>query len=171
MKKSVWAMLNEQEKELLRKVEPDALRELDEDELSAVHDRIRRARNKYSKNYRRQAAAQVGKDASRAKAHAKNARTAVKAEAFEDALARTSRRLAKLARDSADELKAERLAAARAVKGGKGGKGGKARQPAARGSKVKAASGKEQRRTPSSKRDQAAARAATRRTEAKRGRR
>ncbi len=98
MKKSVWAMLNEQEKELLRKVEPDALRDLDEDELSAVHDRIRRARNKYSKNYRRQAAAQVGKDASRAKAHAKNARTAVKAEAFEDALARTSRRLAKLAR-------------------------------------------------------------------------
>lgn len=168
MKKSVWAMLNEQEKELLRKVEPDALGDLDEDELSAVHDRIRRARNKYSKNYRRQAAAQVGKDASRAKAHAKNARTAVKAEAFEDALARTSRRLAKLARDSADELKAERLAAARA---GKGGKGGKARKAAAKGSKVKGSSGKKQRRTPSSKRNQAAARAATRRTEAKRGRR
>ncbi len=168
MKTSTWAMLNDQEKELLRKVEPDALRELDEDELSAVHDRIRRARNKYSKLYRRRAAAQVGKDATRAKAHGKHARTAVKAEAFEDALARTSRRLAKLARDSADELKAERLAAARAAKGGKGGK---ARKPAAKGSKVKGASGKKQRRTPSSKRDQAAARAATRRTEAKRGRR
>jgi hypothetical protein len=59
--------------------------------------------------HRRQASAQVGEDRSRAKAATKNLRTAVKAEAFEDALARTSAALAKAARATARELKAERL--------------------------------------------------------------
>ena len=52
-------------------------------------------------------------DASRAAASSKNQRTRAKAEVFEDALARVSRRLAALARQSAAELRAERLAAAR----------------------------------------------------------
>jgi hypothetical protein len=41
---------------------------------------------------------------------------ALKAEAFEEALARVSRRVATLARQSAAELRAERLAAARAAR-------------------------------------------------------
>ena len=44
----------------------------------------------------------------------------MKAEAFEDALSRVSRRIAALARQSAAELRAERLAAARAVRRGQG---------------------------------------------------
>ena len=42
-----------------------------------------------------------------------HARTAAKAEVFEDVLARVSRQLAKAARASAQELREERLAAAR----------------------------------------------------------
>jgi hypothetical protein len=48
-------------------------------------------------------------DAARGAASAKNRRTRDKAEVFEDALARVSRRLATLARQQADELRAERL--------------------------------------------------------------
>jgi hypothetical protein len=44
----------------------------------------------------------------------------MKAEAFEEALSRVSRRVAALARQSAAELRAERLAAARAAKQGRG---------------------------------------------------
>src|SRR3954454_19404523 len=117
MNNAVWAMLNETEKGLLRDAEPSSITGLDEDGLVELHDRIRRARNKYSKLYRRRAGAQVEQDATRAGAHAQHARTAAKAEAFEDALARVSRALAKAAKASADELKAERLAAARAVRG------------------------------------------------------
>ena len=65
MKNDIWAMLNESEQALLREIEPRKLRKLDEDELVAVHQRVRRARNKYSKNYRRGAAAQVAKDGGR----------------------------------------------------------------------------------------------------------
>ena len=106
------AMLNESEQELLRATEPRELKRLDEDELSALHDRVRRARNKYSKLYRRRASAQVSADRSRKRAHAAHAKAARKAEGFEDALARVSRRLADLADTAAAELKAERLAAA-----------------------------------------------------------
>jgi hypothetical protein len=95
MHDSVWAMLNEAEKGLLRDAEPRALATLDEDELLAVHDRLRRVRNKYAKLYRRRAAEQVAGDASRGRAHAAHARTATKAEAFEEALARVSRLVAK----------------------------------------------------------------------------
>jgi len=106
-------MLNEAEKELLRDAEPHNLGKLDEDELLALHDRIRRARNKYSKLYRRRAGEQVETDSARAKASGQHARTRRKAEAFEDALARVSRSLATAAKASAAALKAERLAAAR----------------------------------------------------------
>lgn len=106
------AMLNESEQELLRAAEPRELKRLDEDELAALHDRIRRARNKYSKLYRRRASSQVSTDRARARAHAAHVKAARKAEGFEDALARVSRRLADLAEVAAAELKAERLAAA-----------------------------------------------------------
>ena len=113
MNKQLLAMMNALEHELLRDVYDGDLGSLDEDDLIELHDRVRRARNKYSKLYRRQAGAQVATDASRAKASAKNQRTRDKAEIFEDALARVSRRLAALARESAAELRTERLAAAR----------------------------------------------------------
>src|SRR5215475_8788980 len=113
MNKATWAMLNEGEKALLRQAEASELARLDEDELIDLHTRVRRARNKYTTLYRRRASLQVKADAGRAKAHAQHARTAVKAEAFEDALARVSRVLAKAARANAVALRAERLDTAR----------------------------------------------------------
>jgi len=107
------ATLSLPERLLIEQTEPKALAALDEDQAGDLLLQVRRARNKYSKLYRRQAGSQVVKDASRAKASAKNQRTRDKAEVFEDALARVSRRLAVLARESAAELRTERLAAAR----------------------------------------------------------
>jgi hypothetical protein len=162
MNNATWAMLNETEKALLREAEPRASASLDEDALLDLHDRIRRARNKYSKLYRRRAQGQVAKDASRGRAHAAHARTAAKAEAFEEALARVSRLVAKAAKTSADALKAERLAAAKASPGGRPGK-----RSAATG-RAKAAPGRKQQRSPIRKRASASSRAATRRQQAAR---
>jgi hypothetical protein len=161
MKNDIWSMLNAAEQELLREIQPAKLRKLDEDELVAVHQRVRRARDKYAKNYRRGAARQVGKDRSRGKASATWSKTARKAEAFEDALARVSARLAKVAQDSADALKAERLAAARRTKKAP------ARKAAAGKGKASASSTKAKRRTGASKRSAAQARAANKRHQAK----
>jgi len=111
MDNAVWGMLNDAEQALLRQVEPRRLEELDEDALGELHSRIRRARNKYSKLYRRRAAAEVDTASARAKAHERHARTATKAEAFEEALADVSRALAQAADASAAEIKAARLAA------------------------------------------------------------
>ncbi len=107
------SMLNETEQALLRVVQPRELKRLDEDELTELHDRIRRARNKYSKLYRRRANERVTSDRSRSRASAANAKAARKAEGFEDALAKVSERLAQVAAAAAEELRTERLAAAR----------------------------------------------------------
>jgi len=101
------------EVELIEATKATNLADLDEDELGDLHHRVRRASAKYRKLHRRQASGQVGKDGSRAKASTKNVRTLVKAEVFEDALARVSRSLSAAAKKSAADLKAERLAAAR----------------------------------------------------------
>jgi hypothetical protein len=58
----------------------------------------------------------VAEEGGRGKARPENKRAAMKAEAFEEALARVSRRVAVLARQSAAALRAERLAAARAAR-------------------------------------------------------
>ena len=113
MDATLRSMLNETEKALLRSAEPKQLNRLDEDGLAELHDRIRRARNKYSKLYRRRAGAQVKSDRSRKQASAAHAKAARKAEGFEDALARVSNALASAAATAAEELKAERLAAAK----------------------------------------------------------
>jgi hypothetical protein len=105
-------MLNDTEQELIRSTEQRSMHRLDEDELTELHDRIRRARNKYSKLYRRRASEQVTSDRSRRRAHDAHAKAARKAEGFEDALARVSSRLADVAADAAEQLRAERLAAA-----------------------------------------------------------
>ena len=106
--------LNGQERDLIRETEPARMAELDEDQLIRLHSRIRRARKKHQKNYRRQASAGVEEHGGRGISRPKNTHAAQKAEVFEDALARVSGLLEKLAAQAAELLKQERLAAARA---------------------------------------------------------
>jgi hypothetical protein len=110
------AVLNETEKLLIAETDREALAALDEDEAIALEARIRRARNKYMGMYRRTASAAVPARGGRGRARPENARARQKAEAFERALARASRRVAVLAQQSAARLRAERLAMARAAK-------------------------------------------------------
>lgn len=116
MNQSLLRLLTPAERTLVLATEPRRLDPLDEDELVELHARVRRARNKWTTLHRRQASAQVRADRSRGQAGASNVRTAAKAEVFEDALSRVSRRLAVVARERAAALRAERLAAARAAR-------------------------------------------------------
>ena len=109
--------LTEKERALIAETEPDALTGLDEDALLELHTRIRRARTKYVKLYRRQASAGVAAHGGRGFSYAKNQRDRDKAELFELALARVSKRVEVVAKQAAAELRAERLAAARAGRG------------------------------------------------------
>jgi len=104
MDRATLATLSLPERQLVEQTQVAALAGLDEDETAELLIRVRRTRTKYTKLYRRQASAQVSSDAARGAASAKNRRTRDKAEVFEDALARVSRRLAALARQQADEL-------------------------------------------------------------------
>lgn len=113
MKKSTLALFSADEVDLLRSTSEHQLSRLDEDELLELHQRVRRARNKYSKLHRRQARAQVSADGGRGKAAKKNNRTAEKAEVFEEALERVSVEVAAAAAASAARLREERIAAAR----------------------------------------------------------
>ena len=113
MNKAMLSLLSEPEVLLVRDTEPTALALLDEDAAGDLLLRVRRARNKYSTNYRRQSSQRVVAKGSRGAARGSSNKTAMKAEIFEDALARVSRRLAALAKQSAADLRAERLAAAR----------------------------------------------------------
>ena len=113
MTKAVLNSMTDAERRLVAETEPAAVASLDEDELLELLSRIRRARSKYVKNYRRAASAKVGARSSRGKAYAQNQRDRDKAEIFELSLARVSREVAKAAARAAAELKAERLAAAR----------------------------------------------------------
>ena len=117
--KSLMRSVSEAEWLLLAETKRAALADLDEDELLALHSRVRRARTKYVKQYRRAASARVAEVGGRGAARPKNRRAAEKAEAFEKALARVSAALAVAARASVVELRAQRLATARA-KGGTG---------------------------------------------------
>ncbi|MFD4294567.1 hypothetical protein ACFWPA_02680 [Rhodococcus sp. NPDC058505] len=105
--------LDEDEFLLIRDTKKTRMADLDEDDLIALHGRIRKARNKYVKLYRRAGAAKVVGKGARGAGKDANTRNARKAELFEDALARVSRRLAVVAEQTALELKQERLAAAR----------------------------------------------------------
>lgn len=158
------AMLNEAEQALLRETDERDLAKLDEDELIELHRRIRRARTKYVKLHRRRGAAQVRKDRSRTRAGKAVRKTAIKAEAFEEALAVVSARLAKVAADAAEALKQERLAAAR-----KGTK--RKRKPTPGQGKVEGKGGdgrRARRRSPIEEKRTASDRAAKRRSQAKR---
>ena len=116
MNRALINSLTEAEYLLVRETENPALAELDEDELVALHDRVRRARTKYTTLYRREASAKVRAQGGRGKARPKNTRNRERAEVFEDALARVSARLARVARASAKELRDARIAAARGEK-------------------------------------------------------
>jgi hypothetical protein len=157
-------MLNETEQALLRAVEPRELKRLDEDELTELHDRVRRARNKYSKLYRRRASERVTSDRSRSRASASNAKAARKAEGFEDALAKVSERLAQVAAAAAEELKAERLAAARRTPV-------VVTTPTAEKAPRGATSSKSPTRTPASEKKRASTKASNKRNQAARDRR
>ncbi len=120
MNASLLAVLNDTERLLAAQTERAELAALDEDAAIELEARIRRARNKYVSQYRRAASARVAEHGGRGTARPENELAAMKAEAFEEALARVSRRVATLARQSAAELRAERLAAARAARQGRG---------------------------------------------------
>lgn len=174
MNKKLMAMLNDTEQALVRECEPERLRALDEDALIELHSRVRRARRKYSKLYRRRANEQVTAKGRRAGASDANATTRRKAEILEDLLAKVSRRLAKVAGDEAKALRDERLAAARDAKGGSTKKSAQKKSSAStKDNKAKAApksatKAKKQQRTPAKKRASASAKAATKRATAKR---
>ena len=116
MNKSLLAVLNDSERLLVAQTGRAELAALDEDAAIELEARIRRARNKYVGQYRRAASAAVAVHGGRGKARPENQRAAWKAEAFEEALARVSARVAALARRSAADLRAQRLAAARAAR-------------------------------------------------------
>jgi len=120
MNASLLAVLNDAERLLVAQTERAELAALDEDAAIDLEARIRRARNKYVGQYRRAASARVAEHGARGAARPESTRAAMKAEAFEEALARVSRRVAVLARQAAAELRAERLEAARAAKQGRG---------------------------------------------------
>ena len=120
MNASLLAVLNDAERLLVAQTETAELAALDEDAAIEFEGRIRRARNKYVGQYRRAASARVSEHGARGTARPENKRAAMKAEAFEEALARVSGRVATLARQAAAALRAERLAAARAARDGRG---------------------------------------------------
>jgi hypothetical protein len=117
MNASLLAVLNDAERLLVAETGRAELAALDEDAAIELETRIRRVRNKYVGQYRRAASAAVAEHGGRGKARPENRRAAMKAEAFEEALSRVSRRVAALSRQAAADLRAERLAAARAERG------------------------------------------------------
>jgi hypothetical protein len=112
------------EQTLLVQTERERLALLSEDELDELFTRVRRARTKYTKLYRRQSGDLVAAKSSRAGTSTSNQRTKRKAEILEDALARVATALGAAARATAKELKSERLAAAKAAKGSPATQGG-----------------------------------------------
>ncbi len=127
MNASLLAVLTDAERLLVAETERDSLAALDEDAAIELETRIRRARNKYVGQYRRGASARVAERGGRGAARPENTRARTKAEAFEEALSRVSRRVAVLARQSAAQLRAERLAAVKAARQGRGPAGRSAR--------------------------------------------
>lgn len=105
-------LMTKGERELLAQTTKKRLAKLDVEELMELHARVRRARNKYQKLYRRQSFEQVKTDKSRGLAAPKNKRTSVKAEVFEDALSDVSSQLAIASKKSAKKLREQRLSSA-----------------------------------------------------------
>lgn len=113
MNQAILFSMTEAERALVAETEKAALRALEEDALLALETRIRRARNKYVGLYRRTASSRVGELGGRGFASPKNQRNRDKAEVFERALGRVSRQVGVVAKLAADELRTQRLEAAR----------------------------------------------------------
>jgi len=111
--KAVLYSMTEAEQLLVADTRRDATADLGEDDLLELHTRVRRARSKYVKNYRRAASVNVDRAGGRGKGFAENSRDREKAKVFELALARVSRQVAVRAKEAAAELKADRLESAR----------------------------------------------------------
>ena len=181
MNLTIVKTLSKGEQSLIMDTRPKRLDGKSEDALLDLHARVRRGRNKYSKNYRRAAGGQVKADRARGAASKKSRADAERAEVFEDALARVSDRLSKAARKSATDLRKKRLAGVKAEKARKDK--ARAKATAAKRSKSKAraasantgkAAGKGTKRTkaktPVSKKSVASQRSSKARKNAKRGR-
>ncbi len=115
--RTLLAALDDAERLLVAETERDAMADLDEDAVLELHQRVRRARTKYVGQYRRQASAAVAEHAGRGTARPRNRQAALKAEAFEEALSRVSRRVGHVAQQAAAELRTQRIATARAARG------------------------------------------------------
>jgi hypothetical protein len=113
MNQALLNSLTDAERLLMAETERDVLKGLDEDELLELHQRIRRARTKYVKNYRRAASSAVASRGGRGFSYPKNQRDRGKAELFESALARVSREVAAAATRASTQLRTERIEAAR----------------------------------------------------------
>lgn len=129
MNKSMLAVLNDRERLLVAQTDRVELDRLDEEGVIALHERIRKERNRYVGQYRRAASARVVERGARGEARPRNQHAAAKAEAFEEALSRVSRRLSALSRQAAADLRAARLAAARADSAGPAREGSSAARP------------------------------------------
>jgi hypothetical protein len=117
MNRAVLHSMTEAEQRLVAETSREAMAELDEEELLALHARIRRARAKYVTTYRRGASGAVAKRGGRGFSYPKNQRDRDKAEVFETALATVSKAVGAQAAQAARELKASRLAAAARTRG------------------------------------------------------
>jgi hypothetical protein len=117
---AVTKALSETELAVVRATEPDVLAGMKEDDLIDLHARVRRGRDKYTGLYRRQASERVAETGGRGAARPGNRRAADRAEVFEVALARVSTALARAARQTAAQLKAERIAAGKAARASAG---------------------------------------------------
>jgi len=104
MEQYLW-VLKSTERDLIRELEPERLALLDEDGLMELHKRVRRARNKHSKNYRRGAASGVAEVGARGTAASKSDKSRARAYVFEEALSIVSGELARVAHDAAEALK------------------------------------------------------------------
>ena len=131
MNASLLAVLNDTERLLVAETERASLAALDEDAAIELESRIRRARNKYVGQYRRAASAAIAGHGGRGKARPENTTARMKAEAFEEALSRVSRRVATLARQAAQQLRgaAGRGTGREAERRARSGNGGRLRGP------------------------------------------
>lgn len=115
MDQYLW-VLKQGQRDVIRELEPARLELLDEEGLLQLHKRVRKARNKYTTNYRRKAADEVLEAGGRGAAANKSDKARARALVFEEALSMVSTELARVAHEAAEELKDERLERAAAGK-------------------------------------------------------
>lgn len=140
MAKATISSLTRREQALVAATQRDNLARLDEDGLADLLGRVRRERDKAVQLHRREVGEQVSAEGARGAVSAAPRRSASKAEIFEQALSRVSAALARAARQSAADLRAERLAAAQRPRRGGATKQGSGRT-AKKGATPKAAAG------------------------------